>query len=131
MSAHHLSGDDARGPGENLSGARSVLAQFTEEGRSHAALQPSDLTDRCSVAVLGMLEKMQASEERNPADLGAWLRMAMNRGVGTCSPLRGAADGLHVLVLDAQAVAAMLQRLAIHDRIAADVVRLRRMRGAE
>lgn len=130
MRARRTHADDASNPGERLAAAQAALAKFTLAGCTSAALQPRDLTDPFQVAALELLEKRCSCEVRRPAGLGAWLRNAINRGAGACTPLRGAADGLHVLVLDARAVAELLEQLAIHDRRQGDLVRLRRMRGA-
>lgn len=124
----HLTADD-------LVYAQAVLRRFSLAGRPKRQLARTDFNDPFSVATLEILSRVQA-DPRISNRVGAWAHRMQERGAGRCSPLHGTAEGLHVLVLDAQAVAELREAMAAHrDSVAdylqrqADMEQLRKMRG--
>lgn len=126
----HLAPDD-------LADAQAVLHRFSLAGRKKRRPVRTDFNDPYAVATLELLSRRQA-DPRTTGSIGAWVHRMQERGLGHCSPLHGAAEGLHVLVLDAQAVAELYdavaeQRAAVErfSQLQADLAELaeRRSRG--
>lgn len=125
--------------GDGLKEARSVLLAFTRSGMAQRKKRPVDFNDPMQVAALEVLGKI-SSDPQGSASVGAWMHRLKDRGAGHFTPLHGASEGLHVLVLDAPAVAELWEAMAAHraavekyGQLQADLAklaRLRRMRGA-
>lgn len=115
--------------------ARAILRRFTSAGRAQRARRPVNFNDVYEVAALELRGKC-ATDPLTQDTLGAWLYRAKSRGAGSCTPLQGGAEGLHVLVLDAQAVAELWKAASDHrDSVASyaqlqsDLAQLGRLRG--
>lgn len=119
----------------DLKEARSVLHGFTRAGEPKRPRRPVDFDDPIQRSVLALQGKISA-DPRSSSNVGAWLSRVKDRGVGHCTPLQGAAEGLHVLVLDAQAVAELWAALdghrasvARYGQLQADLTQLRKLEG--
>ncbi len=125
---------------DDLTAAQAVLRRFTQKGAITRAVdfkpvRRFDFNDRLSVAALELRGQM-ATDPALSSDAGAWLARLKSRGAGHCSALHGAGEGLHVLVLDARAVAELQDAAAEHraaverfDQLQADLAELARRRG--
>jgi hypothetical protein len=125
--------DDLRG--HELKEARSILQGFTRAGAPQRPRRPVDFDDPIQRSVLELQGKIMA-DPRPSGNVGAWLSRMKDRGAGHCTPLQGAAEGLHVLVLDAPAVAEMWAAMdghrasvASYAQLQADLAQLRKLRG--
>lgn len=132
MSARRLR--KAAGAVDDLKDTQAILHQFTRAGRAQRVQRPVNLNDEIEVVALELLGRI-TSDPRNSTGVGAWLSRMKLRGSGVCTPLHGAAEGLHVLVLDAQAMVELTGALADHEEQIAsyenlhnDLARIRKMR---
>lgn len=101
---------------DDLTEARAVLQKYTNAGRLSEALRPRSLKPEVIADPFGFdAHVIEFAAKRCASDLGCWLRSAMERGAGVCTPAPWAGEGRHLLVLDSQAVAEMHERLAIFD----------------
>jgi len=120
---------------DELKEAQSILHGFTRAGAAQRPQRPRNFNDRYEVAALEVLGKITADPCASDS-AGAWAQRLKDRGAGHCTPLHGAAEGLHVLVLDAQAVAELWDAMAGHRasvasyaQLQADLAQLRKLRG--
>jgi hypothetical protein len=127
----------------DVSTAAKVLHGFTLAGRTRRKPRPTDFNNPMDVAALELLCRVQA-DPRTTSRVGAWAHRLQERGAGQaaplraghCTPLYGPGEGLHLLVLDGQALAELRQAMADHaDKVAdyeqrrADLAHLRETRG--
>lgn len=125
---------------DDLTVAQAVLGRFTQAGAITRAVEFNpkrrvDFSDPFAVRTLELRGRME-TDPSSSAHIGAWLCRLKSRGFGYSSALRGAAEGLHVLVLDAQAVAELQEAAAEHraaverfSQLQADLAELARRRG--
>lgn len=120
---------------EGLGDAQAVLQRFTRSGRAQRAKRPVNFNNIFEVAALE-LRGRSASDPVTHDTIGAWLCRMKERGAGHCTPLQGAAEGLHVLVLDARAVADLWAAVGEHRasvasyaQLQSELAQLRKLRG--
>lgn len=126
----------AAGAADELKDTRAILDRFTRAGRAQREQRPVNFDDGIEVAALELCGRI-TRDPRESSEVGAWLSRMKLRGSGVCTPLHGAAEGLHVLVLDAHAVVELWEALADHEekiaryaKLRDDLGRLREMREA-
>lgn len=131
--ARIASGPAQRAEPEALDEARSVLQPFASRGKSKRTPRTIDINDRIAVAGLEMAAEMAQPPLTTPYT-GAWLARMKERGAGHCAPLPGAAEGLHLLVLDRQGMAELSEAIAdfqLHvdryEQLMVDAAELRRL----
>ena len=122
--------------------ARKALQPSNSGRKVKRTPRPIDINDRIAVAAIEMAAEMARGQPplKEPYT-GAWLARMKQRGAGHCSPLPGAAEGLHLLVLDregmaelSEAMAEFQQHVECHEQLmvdAAELQRLKRLRDGE
>lgn len=108
-----------------LKEAQAVLVRFTKQGRASAKEEPTDFSDPMAVTVLKLRGRITA-DPRESSDVGAWVTRARQRGFGHCAPLAEGMSGVHVLVLDSQALDELRAAENSHAESLVDYRRLQR-----
>jgi len=117
---------------DDLTEARAVLEKYTNAGRLRDALKPRVLKPEVIADPFGIdAHVIELVGKRDRSALGCWLRSAIERGAGVCTPAPWVGEGRHLLVLDSQAVAEMHERLAIFDRNQDALRQLQELRGRD
>lgn len=122
---------------DELDDARELLHGFTCAGAAQRPRRRINFNDPIAVATLELQGRL-FTDPRTSCGVGAWLARLKDRGAGHCTPLNGAAEGLHMLMLDAQAVAELWDAMAAHrasvasyEELQADLAQLRKLKGGE